>query len=116
MSGEISTEKKKDVLERDYKIEMTRELESEVSGMCNYSDGIWMKGLKQGIERGKAEGIAEGIAEGKAEGIAEGKAEGIIKTYRKFNVNRKQIAEELIKELSITREKANEYINEYWQA
>ena len=116
MSGEMSTEKKKDVLERDYKIEMTRELESEVSGMCNYSDGIWMKGLKQGIERGKAEGIAEGIAEGKAEGIAEGKAEGIIKTYRKFNVNRKQIAEELIKELSITREKANEYINEYWQA
>ena len=52
MSGEISTEKKKDVLERDYKIEMTRELESEVSGMCNYSDGIWMKGMEQGIEQG----------------------------------------------------------------
>ena len=104
MSGEMSTEKKKNVLERDYKIEMTRELESEVSGMCNYSDGIWMKGLKQGIEQGEAKGKAEG------------KAEGIIRTYRKFNINRKQIAEELIKELSITREKANEYISEYWQA
>ena len=72
--------------------------------MCNYSDGIWMKGLKQGK--------AEGIAEGKAEGIAE----GIIKTYRKFNISRMQVAEELVKELSITREKANEYMNEYWQA
>lgn len=72
MSKEINVENKKGILEEDFEIEMTREVESEVSYMCNYSDGIWMKGMEKGIE----EGMEKGRAEGRVEGIEKGRAEG----------------------------------------
>ena len=40
---------------------MTKELESEVSKLCNLSQGIEEKGIAKGIEKGIKEGIKEGI-------------------------------------------------------
>ena len=40
---------------------MTREIESEVLGMCNLSKGILERGLEQGLERGKRERAVEDI-------------------------------------------------------
>ena len=40
---------------------MTREIESEVLGMCNLSKGILERGLEQGLERGKKERTVEVI-------------------------------------------------------
>ena len=40
---------------------MTREIESEVLGMCNLSKGILERGLEQGLERGKKERAVEDI-------------------------------------------------------
>lgn len=61
---------KREILKSDFDIEMTDEMNEEVSIMCNLSQGILEKGLKQG----RAEGRAEGIKEGRAEGIKEGRA------------------------------------------
>ena len=49
LSSTIKAEEKKRILEQEYAIAMTRELESEVLGMCNLSKGV--------LERGKREGI-----------------------------------------------------------
>ena len=39
---------------------MTEEMEEEVLGMCDYSVGVYERGLAQGIEQGIAQGIAQG--------------------------------------------------------
>ena len=43
---------KKRILQDDFNIKMTRELESEVLLMCNLSKGIEEKGIKEGIKEG----------------------------------------------------------------
>ena len=47
------TQDKCQILEEDFRIRMTQELESEVSLMCNLSKGVEEKG----IEKGRQEGI-----------------------------------------------------------
>ena len=49
LSTERSTEEKKKILQGDFDIKMTQELEREVSEMCNLSDGIEQKGIAKGI-------------------------------------------------------------------
>ena len=66
MSPDIKTEEKKNILENNFEIEMTKELESEVSVMCNVSVGI----LEEGFNRGIKKGIEKGIEKGKIEILA----------------------------------------------
>ena len=49
LSTERSTEEKKKILQEDFNIKMTQELEREVSEMCNLSDGVEQKGIAKGI-------------------------------------------------------------------
>ena len=49
LSSERKPEEKKKILEKDFDIKMTRELESEVSLMCNLSKDIEERGMKEGI-------------------------------------------------------------------
>ncbi len=71
----LTSGEKIDILRSEYDISM--EYKEGVGQMCNLGEGIWERGIAQGIEQGIAQGKAEGIAEGKAEGKAEGIAEGI---------------------------------------
>lgn len=48
---------KKQILQDDFHIEMTRKLEKEVSTMCNLSKGIEEIGIREGKREGKKEGI-----------------------------------------------------------
>lgn len=52
LSPEKEPEAKKRILQEDFNIKMTRELESEVSLMCNLSKGIEERGVKEGIKEG----------------------------------------------------------------
>ena len=52
LSTERSTEEKKKILQEDFDIEMTQELEREVSEMCNLSEGVEQKGIAKGIAKG----------------------------------------------------------------
>ena len=71
-STETSAEKK-EILESDFNMKMTRKEESEVERMCNVSEGIWEEALEQGmlkgIEKGMEQGIEQGVLKGKLESI-----------------------------------------------
>lgn len=70
LSNNIKPSEKKKLLQKDYGISMSHELESEVSSMCNLSEAIEEKaieqGIEQGIERGIKQGIEQGIEQGKS--------------------------------------------------
>jgi hypothetical protein len=52
LSGRVSSDKKKIVLNEDFDIEMSVELEKEMRDMCNLSAGIREDGVRDGIEKG----------------------------------------------------------------
>ena len=49
LSSERKAEEKKRILQEDFAIKMTQELEREVSEMCNLSDSVEQKGIAKGI-------------------------------------------------------------------
>lgn len=57
LSSERKPEEKKKILQDEFDIMMTKELESEVSKMCNLSDGIEKRGIEAGIKTGIKAGI-----------------------------------------------------------
>ena len=61
LSSEKDPAEKKKILYEDFDIKMTKELESEVSVMCNLSKGIEERGMEKGIEKGMKEGILASI-------------------------------------------------------
>jgi hypothetical protein len=61
LSSEWKAEEKKQILENDFSIKMTRSLEREVSIMCNLSKGVEEKGITKGIAQGITQGILSSI-------------------------------------------------------
>ena len=61
LAANIQPEAKKNVLEDEFSIPISRSFEQEVSGMCNLSKGV--------LERGRREGIKEGIKENRIQSI-----------------------------------------------
>ncbi len=51
-SMELSVAEKKRILETEYHIPMTREINRRENIMCNLSEGIWERAMQQGIEQG----------------------------------------------------------------
>ena len=64
LSDKIKADEKKQKLEKEYGIKMSKELESEVSSMCNLSEAIEERGIEQGIERGRMYTICDFIQSG----------------------------------------------------
>ena len=61
LSSERGTKEKQKILQEEFGIRMTQELEREVSEMCNLSDGVEQKGIAKGRTYGIVEGIATSI-------------------------------------------------------
>ena len=61
LSSDREVKEKKEILQNDFSIEMTKTLEREVSTMCNLSKGVEEKGIQKGIEQGIEQGIEKGI-------------------------------------------------------
>ena len=53
LSTDIRPDEKKQVLENEYGIAMSVELEEEVNSMCNLSEAIEERGIERGVEQGK---------------------------------------------------------------
>ncbi len=51
-------------LDRDFKIAMTEEFESEVGKMCNLSDAIEELAIQRGMEKGMEKGMQQGMQQG----------------------------------------------------
>lgn len=49
LSSDREVKEKKEILQNDFSIEMTKTLEREVSIMCNLSKGVEEKGIEKGI-------------------------------------------------------------------
>ena len=62
-SEKINVNEKKKLLENEYGIKMTEEMEEEVLGMCDYSVGIYERGLAEGIAEGIGKGIEQNLLE-----------------------------------------------------
>ena len=69
LSSDREVKEKKEILQNDFSIEMTKTLEREVSTMCNLSKGVEEKGIQKGIEQGIQKGIEQGIEQGIEKGI-----------------------------------------------
>lgn len=95
LSSERKAEEKKRILQEDFSIKMTQELEREVVEMCNLSDSVEQKG----------------IAKGKAYGITEGIAEGIATSIRKLMESMGWTIEQAMDALQIPKEERNSYLN-----
>ena len=61
LSDEMGVEKKRQILQDEFDIPMTRTIEEGVSDMCNLSQGVLNKGIQQGLQQGLLKGRAEGI-------------------------------------------------------
>lgn len=59
LSSEKNAKEKKEILENEFQIPMTEEMEEEVEHMCNLSDGVEQKGIQKGIEIGIEQGIEQ---------------------------------------------------------
>lgn len=51
-TSELSADEKKKIIETEYNIPMTEDLDREVNSMCNLGEGIREDGIKHGIEQG----------------------------------------------------------------
>ena len=64
LSSKLSKEEKKSVLETEYKLPMTAEMESEASIMCNLSYAISEEAERKGIEKGIKKEIFRSVQDG----------------------------------------------------
>ena len=94
------------IIKEEYDIPIEQTIEQEVDVMCNLSQGI----KEAGIAEGREEGRVEGREEGREEGRVEGRAEEIIETGYEFGLSEQDILERLQKKLSISLQKAQEYL------
>ncbi len=62
-SSKRGAEEKKQILQQDYNIPMTKKLEGEVAEMCNLSEGIEQRGIQKGIQTGIQKGRMDGRLE-----------------------------------------------------
>ena len=99
LSERADAQSKQKVMEEEFHIAMTKELESEVSEMCNLGYGIYENGMK--------EGRAEGFEEGREEGIT-----GSIDLLRESGIDDETIVEKIMKRFRLTRLEAENYVYE----
>ena len=88
-SSRAATEKKK-ILEEEFGVAMSEELEREVLIMCNLSQGVKAEGREEGISIGREEGISIG----REEGIGIGEMRMLIKQVKKGRVTVEEAAED----------------------
>ena len=69
LSTTESVESRKQILEEEYNIPMTKQIDEEVLDMCNLGMAIEMRGVEKGIQKGRAEGREEGMEKGIKKGI-----------------------------------------------
>ena len=91
LSERADAQSKQKVMEEEFHIAMTKELESEVSEMCNLGYGIYENGMK----------------EGRMEGIT-----GSIDLLRESGIDDETIVEKIMKRFRLTQEEAESYVFE----
>ena len=100
------------ILEGKFGIPMTEKLETEVSEMCNLSQGLLEEGLADGLEKGLAEGLEKGLVKGRAEETEHG-MQILIQTMLEVPFSRIRMEEKLMTAYGLTAEAAAEKVGKY---
>lgn len=85
LSARTDAEEKQKVMQEEFHIAMTMELESEVSEMCNLSQGIYKEGLNQGID-------------------------GAVKLLREAGMEDEVILKKIMVQYHLSKEEAEQYV------
>lgn len=75
-STELLADEKRQILQNEFNIEMTKELESGVQEMCDFGAGVVKRGIEKGLQEGLLEGLQEGLQKGMQEGMQKGEIKG----------------------------------------
>ena len=78
LSDKLSPREKEKILEEEYEIETTVEMEGGMQQMCNLSERIEERGIKKGIEKGIEKGFEQGMEVGKFSTLASLVAKGLL--------------------------------------
>ena len=103
LSEETNAFSKQKVMQEEFHIAMTKQIESEVSDLCDLSYGIYEKGLK----KGQAEGREEGRAEGRIEGIT-----ASVDLLRDAGLTDEVIVKKIMKKFNLPQEEAENFVFE----
>ena len=68
LSTDLPLESRKEQLKNEYRIQMNRSLEEEMSTVCNLGEGIARRSYAEGVSKGMAQGVAQGLAQGVTKG------------------------------------------------
>lgn len=63
-ASNLTLEVKKEILKKEYRIEMSSDMERSAEIMCNLSEAIEEKALEKGMEKGREKGLEEGFERG----------------------------------------------------
>lgn len=85
---------KKKILQDEFDINMSRAFETEMSEMCNLSQGVWEKG----VEKGREEGI-----------------QALVLSLQKFLKDQALVAKEVAGQFGLTQEAATKSVQQYWK-
>lgn len=69
LSSQTDAAQTKQIMQEEFGIPMTEEMERAVTEMCNLSQGVENRGIAKGLAKGRVEGRVEGRAEGQAKGV-----------------------------------------------
>ena len=86
-------EEKLKILNEEFQIPITQQLDEEVSLMCNLSQGIENRGIQKGIEKGIEKGIR-----------------GAIDICRKLNLPEEEILRQIMQQYELSEDTAREYL------
>ena len=107
LSGKLSIQQKKEMLERKYGFAMTRELDERMAGMCNLSELIEERGIEKGIEKGMEKGMEKGIRKGISESMKK-----MIQTEIVFQTPDDIIVKKLMQAFDLTEEQAYQEVQQ----
>ena len=89
LSAKTDVQEKQKVMQEEFHIAMTTELESEVSEMCNLSQGIYNEGMSEGLDKG---------------------IEGAVQLLRKAGLKDQEIMENIMEQYQLSLEDAKRYV------
>ena len=93
-SESLPPAEKKKILQDEFDINMSRAFETEMSEMCNLSQGVWEKG----VEKGREEGI-----------------QALVLSLQKFLKDQALVAKEVAGQFGLTQEAATKSVQQYWK-
>ena len=111
LSSAMNASEKKKVLEQEFGIETSVEVEGEMRTMCNLADGIVENAIERGLAQGIAQGLEQGIAQGMEQGMAEGIEQGKIETLASLVLDGVITKDDAVKRASVSEQKFDEILS-----